>query len=313
MATPSTASSHLQDVYEKCVDALNALFGAHAGFRAVHAKGVLCEGTFTPAPDAASLSRAPHFQAAVPVTVRFSDFTGIPNIADTDPNASPRGCAIRFHLPGGADADIVSHSFNGFPVGTAEEFLGFLQALAATSPDSPKPTPIEVFLSTRPRAMAFAVAPKPAPASFASTSYFGINAFLFTNKEGVSRHARYQIRPVAGESYLTDAEAQLRSPDYLFDELNERLSRSSIELKLSAQLAQNGDPVDDGSITWPDDRPQLDVGTIRLTVLTPDNQAAQRRLIYDPIHLADGISLSSDPLPAARSAVYSISYARRNR
>jgi catalase len=312
MATPTPASSHLQDVYEKCVDALNTLFGAHAGFRATHAKGVLCDGTFTPAPAAASLSRAPHFQAAVPVTVRFSDSTGIPNIPDADPNASPRGCGVKFHLPDGSDADIVAHSFNGFPVGTAEEFLGLLQAIAATSADSPKPTPIEVFLSTRPRAMAFAVAPKPASSSFASTSYFAINAFRFTNQDGLSRYARYQIHPVGGEAYLSDVEATQRSADYLSDELNDRLAHGPIELKLTAQLAQPGDPIDDGSVVWPDDRPQLELGMMRLTALTPENQAAQRRLIYDPIHIADGIELSSDPLPAARSAIYSISYARRN-
>ena len=138
MATPATSNPQ-QQLFESAVDALNALFGSHPGFRAVHAKGVLCEGTFTPSTDAASLSRAPHFQTTVPVTVRFSDFTGIPNIPDTDPNANPRGLAIRFHLPNGSDADIVAHSFNGFPVGNVEEFVGFLHAVAATKPDSPKP------------------------------------------------------------------------------------------------------------------------------------------------------------------------------
>jgi catalase len=67
--------------------------GVHAGFRPAHAKGVLLTGTFTPAAGAASLTRAPHIQrASTPVTARFSDFAGIPAVADNDPRgASPRG------------------------------------------------------------------------------------------------------------------------------------------------------------------------------------------------------------------------------
>jgi catalase len=82
------------------VDALNTLSGGpHAGFRANHAKGILVEGTFTPAPTAPELSEAPHLAATVPVLVRFSDPTGVPNLPDTDPNASPHGMAIVSNRP----------------------------------------------------------------------------------------------------------------------------------------------------------------------------------------------------------------------
>jgi catalase len=311
MATP--APSNQQQLFESAVDALNALFGSHPGFRAVHAKGLLCEGTFMPSATAASFSRAPHFQTTVPVTVRFSAFTGIPNIPDTDPNANPRGLAIRFHLPGGGNADIVAHSFNGFPAGTVEEFVGFLHAVAATKPDSPKPTPIEVLLSTRPNALKFAIGTMslPVPSSFSALSYFAINAFKFTNAGGVTRHARYQIHPANSRASAAGDTAD-RSPDFLFDELRDRLSKGSFEFKLVAQLAEDGDPIDNGSINWPDDRPQIELGTIQVRSVMADNDANQRLLIFDPVHLADGIELSADPLPAARSAIYSVSYARRN-
>jgi catalase len=106
-----------------------------------------------------------------PCRSRFDFLIPQPTIPDGDPNASPRGLGIKFHLPGGVDSDIVAHSYNGFPVGTAEEFLGFLQALAASGPTVPKPTPIEAFLGTRPRALAFATTPKSTPVSFATESY----------------------------------------------------------------------------------------------------------------------------------------------
>ena len=70
--------------------------GVHPGFRPAHAKGILLTGTFTPSPEAASLTRAPHLQRnSTPVTVRFSDATGIPTIADNDPQHGPRA-ALQF-------------------------------------------------------------------------------------------------------------------------------------------------------------------------------------------------------------------------
>src|SRR5690349_7608281 len=78
-----------------------------AGFRPVHAKGILIAGRFTPSPSAASLTRAPHAQrTSTPVSLRFSDSSGIPVIPDNDPNASPRGLAIRFHLAEHVHTDI---------------------------------------------------------------------------------------------------------------------------------------------------------------------------------------------------------------
>src|ERR1700686_2476207 len=87
---------------EQIVDAFNGVFGVHPGARSNHAKGVILEGTFTPVASAASVSKAAHFQkqkTPVPVTVRFSDATGIPTIPDNDANASPHGIALKFSLP----------------------------------------------------------------------------------------------------------------------------------------------------------------------------------------------------------------------
>src|SRR5262249_23941435 len=157
-----------------------------------HAKGIVCEGEFTPAASAATLSRAPHLQGKpVKVTVRFSDSTGIPDIPDGVPDAGPRGMAVRFHLPGGGSSDIVANAFNGFAVAKGEDFLAFLMAVAASGKDALKPTPVEKFLASHPKAMKVATAPKPVPASFATEPHFGVHAFEFTNAEGKSHFGRY--------------------------------------------------------------------------------------------------------------------------
>src|SRR6201984_3359629 len=174
--------------------------GVHPGFRPAHAKGILLTGTFTPSSEAAALTRAPHLQRNfTPVTVRFSNFAGIPTVADNDPQgAGPRGFAVRFHLAEHVHTDIVGHSVDSFPARTAEELLEFLNALTATHPAGPPPNAMEGFPGAHPAALAFVQAPKPIPTSFARESFFAVSAFKFTNGDGVAKYGRYRILPVAG-------------------------------------------------------------------------------------------------------------------
>lgn len=176
----STPSATQQNLSEQIIDALTSIFGSHPGHRPVHAKGVLYEGTFRANENAASLTRAPHMQGPqVPVIVRFSNFSGVPASRDSDAMASPHGMAIRFQLDGTASTDIVADSYNGFPAKDATEFLAFLRALASSGPDTPKPTPLETFLSAHAAAKRFAEAPKRAPQSFATIPYYAVDAFRF--------------------------------------------------------------------------------------------------------------------------------------
>ena len=150
------------------------------------------------------------------------------------------------------------------------------------------------------------------PGRFRHGIFYGVNAFRFINREGTSRHGRYRIRPEAGEEHLDADEATRQPGSYLFDELAERLSRGSARFRLLVQLAGEGDPVADGSLPWPEERPQVELGTIAVTSRVADSTASERRLLFDPARLVDGIELSDDPLPLARSALYAIAYRRRN-
>lgn len=288
------------------------IFGQHPGFRPAHAKGTLLTGTFTPSTSAASLTRAPHaLRASTPVTIRFSNSTGLPLIPDSDPNASPHGLAIRFHLAERVHTDIVSHSTDGFPTRTGEEFLEFLRAIAASASATSHPTPVEVFVGSHPAALAFVQAAKPNPSSFARESYFGVTAMHFTNADGVSRYGRYRILPEAGNDFLGDAAAAAKTPNYLFDELAERVAKGPIKFRILVQLADEGDVVDDATIHWPEDRTQLELGTLTLTEPVADTAHEQKHLIFDPIPRVEGIEPSDDPLLELRAAVYLISGRKR--
>ena len=295
------------------IQTFDSIFGLHPGFRPAHAKGILLSGTFTPTPEAVPLSRAAHLNnPSTPVSVRFSNSTGIPVIPDNDPNADPRGFAIRFHLAEHVHTDIVAHSVNGFPVRTGQEFLEFLRSIAASSdPSAPHPWPVEAFLGSHPAALAFVQAPKPAPSSFARETYYNVTAMRFTNKDGASRYGRYRIIPDGGNDPLDAATAAEKGPNYLFDEITERIAAGPVKFTIAAQLANDGDIADDATVQWPEDRTVLELGTVELTAIVPENAHEQQIIIFDPIPRLDGISPSEDPLLELRAAVYLISGRRR--
>ena len=305
------APASQKSLAEQLVDAFNGVFGVHPGIRANHAKGVVLEGRFTPSPSAASVSKAAHFQKhkkPIPVTVRFSDGSGLPTVSDTD--EMPRGMAVKFNLPDGSKTDIVVLSFNGFPVATAEEFRDFLLAIAASGPDAPKPTAFDNFLGAHPAAKAFVETPKPPPVSYATLPYFGINAFKFTNTKGVPTLARYQLVPVAGTQFLTREQVAKMGPDYLTDEIRERVRHGAVKFKLLVQVAERDDKTDDATMVWSESRKKVELGTITITKAVADSQAAEKKLLFVPGALVPGIE-AADPMIAARSAAYIVSLSRR--
>jgi catalase len=187
----------------------------------------------------------------------------------------------------------------------------FLKALATSDPKNLSGSPLEAFLGTHPKALAFVQAPKPSPSSFARESYFGITAMRFTNEEGVSKFGRYRIVPESGNEHLDDAAVAAKSANFLFDELANRVAKGPIKFKVLAQLADEDDVVDDATIHWPEERKQLELGTIALTAPVPDDAHEQKQIIFDPIPRVDGIEPSADPLLELRAAVYLMSGRRR--
>lgn len=281
------------------------IFGLHPGFRPAHAKGIMLSGAFTPSPEAVSIMRAPHLtRDSTPITLRFSNSTGLPSIPDNAPDSNPRGLAIRFHLADHVHTDIVSHSTDGFPTRTGPEFLDLLRAVAAGDPST--------FLATHPAALAFVQTPKPNPASFAKETYFGVTAFRFINQHGLARYGRYRIVPDAGVEHLDDATAKSKDANYLFEELTHRIAGGPIQFDIHIQIANDVDIVDDATIHWPADRRLVHFGTIALTAIAPDDEP-HRRMIFDPIPRVDGIEPSDDPLLELRAAIYLLSGRRRRK
>ncbi len=297
---------------EQTINVMNKLFGSHPGKRANHAKGVVAEGSFTPSADAARISKASLFQGpAVPVTIRFSDATGVPTIPDGSKNANPHGMSLKFKLVDGSEMDVVLNALKYFPVATGEAFRDLLQAVADSGPDASHPTALERFTAAHPAA-ATAGATAKTPSSLARQTYNGVNAFVFVDKDGKRQPFRFRFVPVQGEEILLPEEAAKREPDYLMAEIGPRVAKEPARFTVQAQLAAPGDPTNDATKPWPEDRPIVDLGVLTVLKVVPDSAEAEKALLFMPNALTDGIEVSDDPLIDARVQAYAVSFGRRS-
>jgi catalase len=146
--------------------------------------------------------------------------------------------------------------------------------------------------------------------SYATLGYFGVNTFKFTNAKGIVTHGRYQLQPAAGEQFLDNDQASKMGPDYLTDEIRDRVGRGPAKFHLLLQVAAKDDKLEDPSIAWPDSRKKVKLGTIEITKAVLDSQAAEKQLLFTPGALLPGIE-AADPMIAMRSAAYIVSLSRR--
>ena len=292
---------------EQAIEAIHARFGAHAGHRALHAKGVLCSGTFTAAPEASHLTRAPHMCGEpVPTTVRFSNGGGDPTVPDYVPDV--RGLSVSFHLPDGSRTDILAQTLPRFPFPDQD---GFFASLRISKPSLGALLRLPGFALRYPKAVLALPETNKAlarTASFAARRYYPFHAFKWIDGDAGERFVRYRWLPTVTEPDPPRSEVKRRGRDYLFEELAERLDREPVRMLLEVQIAGPGDDPDDPSDNWPDERQRVLVGTLEATAIDPD---ADDGIVFDPMRLTDGIEASNDPALRFRPAVYTLSHARR--
>lgn len=306
---PPSAPAHAEADAESLVNALNAIFGKHAGVRSAHTHGFCVKGSFTPSAEAASLSKAPHFNSKTPVNVvgRFSMGGGNP-AAPNGQKDNARGLALHFDVGDGNVTDLVMISVPVFVARDPDQFLTLLTAVA--SKDKEK---IGAYFKANPNSTQQAqwLNARPVPASFATVNYWGIHAFTFTNADGKTQVIKYKALPVGGESGLTDEEAKAKDPDFYRPELKDRLAKGPAQFTLTAILGEANDPVDDPTILWPEDqRKSVTLGTISITGFEDDKTCDAG--VFDPTNVVDGIEgPANDQIFPMRSAAYGVSFARR--
>lgn len=287
----------------------------YPGFRRAHSKGVCVAGYFEPSEQAAALSRAQVFsQPRTTIQGRLSIGGADPYALDAQ--ARIRSLALLLKTDDGQEWRMAMNSFPFFAVATP---AGFHAQLVASRPDpatgKPDPAKMAAFLAEHPEAKRFQAWAKSAPwsSSWANTAYNGVNAFRFVDAMGRERFVRWSMEPQAPFEPLSEAERQQADSDYLREDLQARLRQGPLRWNLVVTEAAPGDPVDDPSQAWPEDRQRHFAGVLVLENSQPQATGPCRDVNYDPTVVPDGIALSSDPILAARAAAYSVSFNRRER
>jgi catalase len=296
------------------VDSLQINSGVHPGFRRAHAKGLCIEGTFQANGNGAALSKAQVFMPGeVPVIGRFSTGGGQPYA----PDGRLVFHAIALSLTQ-ADGEKWRMALDDTPIFVVATPLAFRDLQLATAPDpaTGKPDPVRTadFLAHHPETRAFMdwIRDAPLPSSFANGTYYSINAFRFTDAAGETRHVRWSLVPETPFEALDKNALANLPPDFLFEDVVQRLRQGPLRWHMMLTVAQPGDPVDDATKPWPADRPQVDVGTLTINRASAEEKGPCRNITFDPLILPSGISPSDDPLLPARSGVYAVSLTRRD-
>jgi catalase len=291
--------------------------GVIPGYRRAHSRGHGFSGYFEATPEVAELTVAEHLQGGqVPTIVRLSNAAGSPYAPDL---SSPRrgatlGLAIAFELPSGARTTWSAPNISSFPARTPQEFVTLTTALRR-SKFTRRPNPLRLLAYTIRNRHTIpglkSLLGHPPVRSFAATQFNGLHAYYLVRANGTRQAFRYHWVPtIQGQRNVTRVDAALWPPQYLIEEMKQRLKKSSVRWDLVFDLAEGSDPTDDQTVRWPGSRPKLKAGVLTLTEEYPD-QAAVEQMVFDPTNVPPGIECSDDPLLAYRSLVYRESHARR--
>ncbi|MDG9675862.1 catalase family peroxidase [Micromonospora sp. DH14] len=293
------------------MDRLERNSGRHPGYRRLQARGICCQGVFTPSNEAAEYTTAAHLQGGpVPVTVRFSAGETDPAVPDTA--RVIRSLAVRFHLPQQDNTDLLAVSLPVFLAPTAEDFYEMLDAVRLDPVTGGlDPARVGAYIGKHPQtAAAFGAIDTAPPASYATLGYSALHAYIWVNKDGLRQPVRYTWDPDEKITRLSDEELADRGPHYLTEEIHDRLSRGTAAFSLRVQLAAEGDPTHDSTIAWPDHRKMIVAGRLELTSVV-DDPDSRDAYAFDPTRLTSGIELSDDSLLHYRKTAYAESHRRR--
>lgn len=310
-AQAQSGSSGDADVMD-IVEAMFKVSGNHKGTRASGAKGVCLKGAFTPSPEAASLSKAPHFTRTVPMTMRFSMGGGNPNISDkTKPTT--RGFALEFDDPSGP---MVFYFVSApvFSTRTPRQLLDFITVRLPGPDGKIDPEKIRAFATANPETTRQAawLNARPVPASFASVDYWGVQAFTLTDGAGKATIAKLKAVAGAGQLGLSDDELKTKPDIFYADELKGRLEKGPVTFDFIAILGETGDPTGDSTAMWPEEnRKTVKLGNIAITAFEA-NAVCDEKTTDPVVNLPDGVAgPADDPMFAIRSPAYAVSRSRR--
>jgi len=292
---------------DKLVDAFTPPTGVPLGHRRNHAKGICFTGVFEANGAGTALSHAQVFtRGQYPVLGRFNLGTADPNAPDA--TVRVRGMGLRISTPDGQEWRSAMVDPPIFPVSTPQAFYELLLASASKDPNAMK-----TFAAAHPEIAAFGAWSKSAPwtGSYAEERYNSLNSFILIDNSGAEHAVRWSLMPAAQPIPISPDDLAKRGPNFLEQEIAERVRGGPLRWTMVVTVANPGDPTADPSKAWPEDRRTVEVGTLTVQQIQPERDGPCRDINFDPTVLPTGIRTSDDPFPAARSSTYAKSFDRR--
>jgi catalase len=288
----------------RLVEALAPSAGPSLGHRRNHAKGICFIGEFDANGSGSELSKAQVFAPGqYPVLGRF-------NLATADANAPDatvrvHGLGIRIVTPDGQEWRSAMIDPPVFAVSTPQ---GFYELLIASG--SKDPNAMKNFIAAHPEFVAFVDWAKNAPwtDSYAEDRFNSLDSFVFVDNAGAEHAVRWSLLPAAQPVSVSPDDLAKRGPDYLEQEIAQRVASAPQRWTMAVTIANPGDPTADPTKAWPQDRRAVEVGTLVVQKIEAERDGPCRDINFDPTVLPTGIRTSDDPFPAARSAAYRVSY-----
>jgi catalase len=288
----------------RLVGALAPSTGPALGHRRNHAKGICFTGVFEANGAGSELSRARVFvRGQYPVLGRFNLGTPDPNAPDA--TVRIRGLGISISTPDGQEWRSAMIDAPVFPVSTPPGFYELLLASASKDPNAMKN-----FVAAHPEFAPFGEWAKSAlwTGSYAEDRFNSLNSFVFVDNAGAEHFVRWSLLPAAQPVPISPDDLAKRGPDFLEQEIAQRVAGAPQRWTMVVTIANPGDPTTDPSKAWPQDRRTVEVGTLVAQKVEAERDGPCRDINFDPTVLPTGIQVSDDPFPAARSAAYARSY-----
>lgn len=298
-----------EELAEAAINKIEKIFGEYPAYRRAHARGAGYEALFTATGEGKQWTVAPHFrEGTTRAIVRFSHSSPDPFWTD---NFSPvKGMAVQFKLPDDEVMNSVGVTSPIFFTRTPEVFTEMLDIAKSFKNGRPRLRALITLFIKYPesRASIRIIRKMQAPASFATGLYHTIHAFYLVNETGKRVPVKFQWQPEAGVASLSPAEAASVKKGDFEKEIEERVAKGGTAFRLIAIIGGAGDPVNDPTKDWPDDREKVEIGRLQLTRKTDDAED----LLFDPTVLPEGIECTEDPILQFRNPAYAISHKRRS-
>jgi catalase len=289
---------------DKVVAAFAPPTGVALGHRRNHAKGICFTGVFEANGAGSELSQARVFaRGQYPVLGRFNLGTADANAPDA--TVRVRGLGIQISTPDGQEWRSAMINPPVFTVSTPQAFYELLRASHSKDPNAMK-----AFAAAHPEFAKFGDWAKNGPwtGSYAEERYNGLNSFVFVDGSGVEHAVRWSLLPAAQPVVVSPDELAKRGPDFLEQEIAQRVASEPQRWTMVVTVAKPGDPTADPTVAWPADRRSIEVGTLIAQHVQAERNGPCRDINFDPSVLPSGMRTSDDPFPAARSSAYAKSY-----